>query len=267
MSDRSVRVGLLVNGESVPRWAHRALERMVAETDAQITHVVVNERPPSFGIDHYLSRVREYPLWSPVGVVHLLSSPPAYERQVPITDIEGIGRADWIACEPEPAPDFGTVLPDEVVERVGPEIDVAIRFGFGILKGAFLDAPEHGVLSFHHGDLRRYRGQPAGFWEFVDGRSTAGVTLQRITETLDGGSVVAYRAVDIADAHTWQEVERRLFATSEDMLVEGIENVVDPGFEPWQPETYGDLYSLPTGKAVLTYLAKNTMGRVREALY
>lgn len=266
MTDEPLRVGLLVNGDTVQTWAKRALERMIIETDAEITHVVVNEKPPSFGLSHYLDRVREYPLWTPVGAFHLLSEGADHERQVPLGDLPGIDEAERITCEPEPAPDFGNVLPDDVVEAVGPEIDVGIRLGFGILKGDFLEAPEHGVLSFHHGDLRRYRGMPAGFWEFVNDETVAGVTLQRITETLDGGSVVAYRSVDIADAHTWQAVQRCLFRVSEEMLVEGIRNVQDPHFEPWQPEKYGDLYSLPKGRAVLKYVAKNNVGRVRKRL-
>lgn len=266
MSDEPLQVGLLLDGITVQAWAKRALERMVAETDAEITHLVVNEDPPSFGLDHYLDRVREYPLWTPVGAVHKLTDEPPYKQQVPIADVPGVDEAERIACEPEPAPDFGNVLPDDVVEAVGPEIDVAVRFGFGILKGDILDAPEHGVLSFHHGDLRKYRGMPAGFWEFVNDETVAGVTLQRLTETLDGGSVVAYRDVDIADAHTWGEVSRRLYEASEGMLAAGIENLQRPGFEPWQPDSYGDLYSLPKGRAVLKYVAKNNVGRVRELL-
>lgn len=266
MSDESLRVALLLDGDTVAAWVKRALERMVAETDAEITHVVVNADPPSFGLDHYLDRVREYPLWTPVGAVQKLTPEPDYMRPVSVADVPGVADAERIECEPEPAPDFGNVLPEWVVEEVGPEVDVGVRFGFGILKGAFLDAPEHGVLSFHHGDLRKYRGMPAGFWEFVEGETVAGVTLQRITETLDGGSVVAYRDVDISDAHTWQSVERRLFRVSEGMLAEGIRNVQDPDFEPWQPDSYGDLYSLPKGRAVLTYVRKNGVGRVKERL-
>lgn len=266
MSDDPLRVGLLLDGDTVQAWVGRALERMVAEADAEITHLVVNVDQPSFGLDHYLDRVREYPLWTPVGAIQKLTDPPAYKRQVPVADVPGAAEAERVTCEPEPASDFGNVLPDDVVERVGPEIDVAVRIGFGILKGEILDTPEHGVLSFHHGDLRRYRGMPAGFWEFVNDESVAGVTLQRITETLDGGSIVAYRDVDVADAHTWQELERRLFRTSEGMLAEGVENLQDPDFEPWQPDSYGDLYSLPKGRAVLKYVAKNNVGRVRERL-
>ena len=264
MSDGPLRVALLLDGDTVGMWARRALERMVTETDAEITHLVVNENPPSFGLDHYVERVREYPLWTPVGAIQKATPEPPYRRQVAVADVPGVADAERITCAPEPASDFGNVLPDDVVQQVGPEVDVAIRYGFGILKGSFLDAPEHGVLSFHHGDLRKYRGMPAGFWEFVEGESVAGVTLQRITETLDGGSVVAYRDVDIADAHTWQAVERRLFRVSEGMLTEGIENLRDPDFEPWQPDSYGDLYSLPKGLDVGRYVARNSVGRVRE---
>lgn len=263
MTDAGCSVALLLDGETVQSWAKTALSRMVTETDAEITHVVVNADPPSFGLDHYLGRVREYPLWTPVGAAHLLADEPPFKRQVSIRDVPGVADAERIVCEPEPAADFGNVLPKWVTESVGPEVDVAIRFGFGILKGDFLDAPEHGVLSFHHGDLRRYRGMPAGFWEFVHGETVAGVTLQRITETLDGGSVVAFHPVDIADARTWQEVQRRLYRTSEGMLAEGIERIREPDYEPWQPDEYGDLYSLPKGRDVLTYVAKNNLGRVR----
>ena len=266
MNDDLVRVALLVDGDTVAAWARRALERMVAETDAEITHVVENEDPPSFGLGHYVERVREYPLWTPVGAIQKLTPEPAYKRQASVETVPGVADAEWLTCEPEPAPDFGNVLPERVVEEVGPEVDVAVRFGFGILKGAFLDAPEHGVLSFHHGDLRKYRGMPAGFWEFVEGETVGGVTLQRITETLDGGSVVAYRDVDIADAHTWQAVERRLFRVSEGMLARGVRNLQDPDFEPWQPDSYGDLYSLPKGRAVGRYVARNSIGRVRDLL-
>lgn len=264
MSDGSLRIALLVNGDTVEAWGKHALVRMVEETDAEITHLVVDEDPSSFGLDHYVERVQEYPLWTPLAAVQKLTPEPDYRRQLPLADVPGVADAERITCEPKPAPDFGNVLPDWVVEKVGPDVDVAIRFGFGILKGAFLDAPEHGVWSFHHGDLRKYRGMPAGFWEFVDGESVAGVTLQQITETLDGGSIVAYRDVDIAGAHTWQAVKRRLFRTSEGMLVEGVENLQDPEFEPWQPDEYGTLYSLPEGLDVGRYVARNSVGRVRE---
>jgi len=167
---------------------------------------------------------------------------------VPIRDIDGVADAEWVECEPETVDGWKNALPEDAVERVA-ETDVAVRFGFGFLVGDALTAPEMGVLSFHHGDFREYRGQPMGFWEYVHGRPEAGVTLQRINETLDGGEVVPLRRVDIADAPTWGAVRCRLFDASEEMLAEGARRLERDEFEPetLSEAELGDLYTLPGG--------------------
>ncbi|UPV99307.1 hypothetical protein M0R88_12325 [Halorussus gelatinilyticus] len=263
----TLSVALLVRGTDVPAWQASAIESMLARTDAEVSLVVRSTESTggeANGLSHYLDRVREYPLWTPIGATVKLGDRPGYRRPRDVATIEGIGDPETLAVEPEPAPDFGNVLPDRAVERVG-ETDVAIRFGFGILKGDVLDAPERGVLSFHHGDLREYRGMPCGFWEFLNDEDTAGVTLQRLTETLDGGEIVAYEPVDLADARTWSEVRERLFAVSDDVLVAGVRNVAS-GVEPESPGELGDLYSLPEGDDVLKYVLKEGKGRVRQAV-
>jgi len=55
-----------------------------------------------------------------------------------------------------------------------------------------LSAPTYGVVA-HHGDVRAYRGGPPGFWEYVNREPTATVTVQRYTEQLDGGELLAER--------------------------------------------------------------------------
>jgi hypothetical protein len=258
-------VALLVRGTDVPAWQASAVEAMLTRTDAEVTHVVMSAGSSgSGGIGHYLQRVREYPLWTPVGAAFQFGDRPAFREPVELEDIAGLGEPETLAVEPDPAPDFGNVLPDHAVETIA-ETDVAIRFGFGILKGDALDAPDHGVLSFHHGDLREYRGMPAGFWEYLHDEDTAGVTLQRLSETLDGGEIAAYEPVDIADASTWTAVRRRLFAVSDDVLVKGIRNI-ETGVEPQSPDDLGDLYSLPEGGDVLKYVVKEGKGRVQQVV-
>ncbi|MGI8497927.1 MAG: hypothetical protein ACR2OG_10150 [Gemmatimonadaceae bacterium] len=70
-------------------------------------------------------------------------------------------------------------------------LDVLLRFGFNILRGGILDAARYGVWSFHHGDSDRYRGGPAHFWELVEDTPISGVVLQRLTEELDAGVILA----------------------------------------------------------------------------
>lgn len=105
--------------------------------------------------------------------------------------------------------------------------DVAVRFGFRILRGAVLGIPRCGVWSFHHDDNRVIRGGPAGLWEVLLGWSATGAVLQRLSEDLDAGATLArtwsatnpisvnqnrialYRAAGPRLAHTLRELHRR----------------------------------------------------------
>ncbi|NQV96181.1 MAG: hypothetical protein HQ486_00145 [Acidimicrobiaceae bacterium] len=68
--------------------------------------------------------------------------------------------------------------------------DVLIRCGSGILRGPILEAARLGVISFHHGDNRVYRGGPAGFWEVLHRAEQTGFIIQKLTEDLDAGEVL-----------------------------------------------------------------------------
>jgi hypothetical protein len=233
---------------------------MVAETDAEISLVIERASPEERSIGEYVRRLIDLREWGVIAAILELfpHDLPPLER-VPVRDIDGVGDAEWIRCEPTAVDGWKNALPESAVERMA-GTDVAVRFGFGFLVGDALAAPEMGVLSFHHGSLREYRGQPMGFWEYVHGRDTAGITVQRINETLDGGEIVLDERVDVGDAPTWGAVRRRLYRASEDMLAEAVRNLNADGFEPktLSEDELGDLYTLPKGRPVLTYLRRTT---------
>jgi len=268
-TDDSLDIGVLCS-DAIPRWQRRALDRAIAETSAEITHVVMKE-PEVRGcrtVPYYrraLRRVRNYPLWSLVGVGRSLTPTPEHERFDPISDVKGVSTAERVYCRPEPADDFGVELPAPVVDELAAAVDVLVRcHGFGILKGEILQAPQHGVLSYHFGDINEYRGRMGrGFWEFVGGDDATGVTLQQITETIDGGGIVVLERVNIGDMYTWQAIKRRGYVVAEGMLVTAVRKLTDPTFTPSQPDE-GEYYTLPTGTAVGRYLVANTAGRIRR---
>lgn len=263
----TVRTTLLANSATLPRWQRDALQRMVTETDAEITQVVLRDAVSrKTGFRNYLDQVRkritEYPLWSLIGVIRTLTADPSYKRQVPITTISGVADAEWLTCRPEPAAGLGNELPPATVERVAAEADLAVRFGFGILKGDILDAPTHGILSYHLGDIRRYRGRPGGFWEFLAGENQIGITVQQLSETLDGGRVVVMRHVPIEAADTWQRIRARAIETAKGLLAESVQRLTAEEYRPEAPAETGKLYTLPKGGAVVAYLLKNNRNRL-----
>ena len=95
--------------------------------------------------------------------------------------------------------------------------DLILRFGFRILRGPLLGISKFGVWSLHHGDNKTNRGGPPCFWEVVQQYAISGVTLQQITEDLDGGKVIgrAFTKTDLLSFHRNQvnvfEIGVRLF--------------------------------------------------------
>lgn len=264
MTDDSPQVCLLTPGETLPAWAASAVRRMLVETDAELSLVIEDTSSQERTALEALHRVVNLGAW---GVVAALLSVFGDDLNAlaerPVCELPGADTVDWIACEPVPADGWKSKIPTTGVDRMA-ETDIAVRFGFGFLVGDALDAPSMGVLSFHHGDIRSCRGQPMGFWEYVYGEATGGVTLQRINDTLDGGEIVAERQVDIGDAPTWSEVRCRLFAASEPVLAAGISCLTSCHCEPETvpANELGDLYTFPTGRPILTYLRKTVSAMV-----
>lgn len=268
MSERSsdpIRVCLLVNGSTIAGWEHAALKRMLADTSAEITVVVSNRRVNRRSKVALLKRAIELREWTLVWAIRTLleDSNPLYES-VELRECEYVDDATWIDCVPETVDGWKNAIPTDVVSTTAAEADVGVRFGFGFLVGDVLTELEHGVVSFHHGDLREYRGQPAGCWEFLHGADEVGITLQRITERLDAGEIVVFKSIPITDARTHSEIRDRLYANSEDVLAAGIAKLEDGQTEFETVEELGDLYTIPRGIPALRYLFKELRGKALE---
>ena len=124
--------------------------------------------------------------------------------------------------------------------------------GFGIVKAPMLEVAPGGVLSYHHGDMRRYRGQPPGFWELYNGEPRVGVTVQRLHEELDAGEPVLERSYEIRPGETPAALRRRLLDGSADMMLGAVRRV-QAGEDPGQRlDQLGDLYTLPNLRQWLT---------------
>ncbi|WP_418286667.1 hypothetical protein [Halorubrum sp. DTA46] len=112
---------------------------------------------------------------------------------------------------------------------------------------------EDGVLSYHHGDPREYRGGPAGFWEYMHGADTAGTIVQTLTDELDAGIVQSYRDVDLSGCETWGDIRRELYTGSVEQLAEAVERVRDEANEPTVIEDLGPMYHPPDARELLAY--------------
>lgn len=254
---------ILLDGTHIQRWQHRAVAEMVSNTDVDVEFLIVNDTDAN-GESDGLS-MDDFSVWNLYRAYHRrFYEKPLYRERIHVSDLSWSDSTTITRCKPVPANGLGNELADRIIEKLR-NVDVAIRFGFGILVGDALSAPAHGVLSFHHGDVERYRGRPGGFWEFVDGEESAAVTLQRLTEQLDGGEVVLKQSVDLTGAASWPAVLSRLFRASDKMLATGVTEL-EKGHNTKSPDTLGELNTNPSWFGMLQYAVRVFQKRIKYAL-
>ena len=268
-------------------WQVRALERLQDETDADISMVVENasntdceteswntkKRIGFDDIEQFVDVFRQEKAWTLVLAERTLAralgdEQPLWHRHS-VGNVDCLADTDHVRCEPH-TEDGWNELPDDVVAELAKRCDVVLRFGFGLVRGDVLTAPEHGVLSFHPADIRRYRGMgPPAI--FHDGRTRAGSTLQRLDESIDGGEIIAYNDISIGDCHTLWDVFDRIATLQIQLLTDGIRNLCDPTIEPRTvpDKQLGEFYyrrERRTPAFAGRVLAKNLTGRVCHRL-
>ena len=270
MSDESLSMGILLDEPMMERWAAEAVAQSIRDADVSVELALLSsDRDPDSrrSLRSYASSALGTGAWAPVLGWHRLVRTPSYLQKVPIDELDWFETADTHRLTPEPAEGIGQTLPAEGIDHIeSAAIDVLFRRGFGILQGDVLTAPRYGVLSYHHGNIREYRGVPPGVWEFAYDETSAGITLQRLNETLDGGEIVVEKDVRIDDLPTWQAVERELFDRSTGMLATACQRLQDPDFEPIQPDELGQLYTNPGPLETARIELKNARGVLAHQL-
>ena len=87
--------------------------------------------------------------------------------------------------------DYKSEFSDSDISLIkGKNLDFLVRGCSNILRGAIHSATKNGILSFHHGDNRKYRGLPSSFWEVYNKDDQTGFTLQILDNELDNGFVL-----------------------------------------------------------------------------
>jgi folate-dependent phosphoribosylglycinamide formyltransferase PurN len=117
--------------------------------------------------------------------------------------------------------------------------------GFGIIKEPLLSIAPHGILSYHHGNMRKYRGQPPAFWELYNGEKEMGITVQILTDGLDCGIPAVEKTIIINSGDTVKKLNERVYRESIPMLYEALLKIENGIQLPDKIETPGKIYTIP----------------------
>ena len=151
-------------------------------------------------------------------------------------------------------------LPGQVLDQLGKwHPDVAVKFGMGLLKVP--EALECKILSYHHGDPRRFRGRPAGFYELLGDVPSVGQIVQIISSRLDSGAVVAF-AETRARGHSYRATMAEAFRLSPLLMKSAVHNCLSG--QVLAIEATGRNYRLPSNRTVARFAAKLVDAKLRR---
>lgn len=116
------------------------------------------------------------------------------------------------------------------------ELDAAVVVAYRILPPEVFDAPRLGTLNIHPSLLPRYRGPAPIQWALINGDEETGVSIIRITETVDAGGVVLQERVHIHPEEDAAKLSDRLAVFGGRMALQALDGLEAGSLKPLQQD-------------------------------
>ena len=246
MLKNKLKIGILLDGLTVNSWVATVIRFIENHSAIEISFVAVNQsksKGASSSIVYRALRMMDRKLFR-------ASGNPFKKVTLDFPTI------DILEITPQETR-FSDRFSDEDISKIQAyDVDFILRFGFRIVRGAILNSSKYGILSLHHGDTDSYRGGPPAFWEVVNASPDTCVSLQLLTETLDGG-IVLDKAFQRTDLTGFYRNQSKLYIAGMELLINFLSQCIENTPESWihsRSKVFANaiysarLYSNPTNK-------------------
>jgi hypothetical protein len=265
----------MLDGLVVPQWIDAVLSHIADDPGFELCLFVLNgEEPPRKPLPErvrHLGKRAAYVLYERVDTRLFATPDDAFTDRPLSPSFDHVPRMTVVPSRPKP---FEHRFSDEDVAAIREErLDVMLRFGFAIIRGEILDVARYGVWSFHHDDNREYRGGPPFFWEMAEGNPVSGVTLQILSDELDGGRVIA-RSISATDPASLRRGRSSAYLKGIHLLLRRLRDLQRHGwsFIEALPE-YNErvsydkpIYKTPSNAVAARFIARTWGGVARRAV-
>jgi methionyl-tRNA formyltransferase len=112
------------------------------------------------------------------------------------------------------------------LKAFAPDLLVVAAYG-QILSSDVLAVPAQGGINVHASLLPKYRGAAPVAWAIYHGETRTGVTIIRMSVSLDAGDILAQESIDIEPDETAGELEVRLAALGSRLAVGVIDQIAE----------------------------------------
>ena len=245
-----MKIALLIDGGSIARWQADAIEKLGPGFRFTIFNCT-NHRAGKRKVRHSLYYL-----------LNILSLRTRLTRRLGVPTSLAVEDQQNFECEYEGA---WQRLPDDLIERLnGLDLDCIVKFGMGLLRVPSALRLPTPILSYHHGDPRTFRGRPAGFYETLQGKRVIGQVIQKLSNTLDAGAVLAFAETKV-HPHSYRQTMIEAFGASSYLLPQALRNAANP--TPLSIEPNGKNYRLPSNWTVTRFAARSVSAKLRRLAY
>lgn len=243
-----MRIAILCSPQ-LDRFQQEVLAPIMDAPDIEIAGVLIDCRPRPSLKERFVKNLKR----GRGGYMLVMLAKRLAARKVPSMPAVGYFSERGVACVETRQP-YSSVTLQKTAEM---SADVMVMLGgFGIVKEPLLTMAPQGILSYHHGDMRRYRGQPVGFWELYNNEKTMGVTVQRLSAGIDKGTPIAEKTIAIERGDTVASLSQRALDNSVGMMLDALHKIQNPDFEPAVIDRYGSVYTIPNLRQYITLKVK-----------
>ena len=104
------------------------------------------------------------------------------------------------------------------------DIGVVAAYGM-IIPKAVLAIPKHGFINIHASLLPAFRGAAPIQWALINGEDETGVTIFKLSETLDAGDVIVQKSIKISDDDNAGTLSEKLFKAGGETLLQVLNDI------------------------------------------
>lgn len=251
MANRNrLRLGVIVDRMTLTNWQADALRHIADESELLVYNCtnkkLVRRRPRHaayyllnlFTVRNRMSRRRAW---------------PAELKATAVREFEAVQDGSWQA------------LPRELLQQMRDDrLDAIVKFGMGLLRVPPAEQLASPILSYHHGDPAHFRGRPAGFYEMQSGRPVMGQVVQRLSNRLDAGEIVAFAETKVSP-HSYRATLVEAYRHSPLILKKAVNNSI--AGRSWNPAEWGRAYRLPSNVPIVKFLLKQWRNACAHLLY
>lgn len=235
-----IKIGILIDGFEVRAWQFELLEFIQSHPSLAIEAIIIKNNRPEFNNKnsslYRISQAIDRKIFKTKEQLFEVKDISFFKNKYDCYYINGEEKR------------FSYRFLESDLNRIRElELDLLIRFGFGILRGGILNAAKNGVWSLHHGDNRINRGGPPAFWEVVNQEPVTGITLQRLSENLDGGTVIK-RSFIKTNITSFHRNKTEAFRAGIELFEIALEELIEDKVQPFKQNSGLDFYSHPLYK-------------------